>query len=68
MYIYNQWGNNKQLDYPFFMSRHITDTLPKIQKELLRFKIDTIRFYKVIIKWVRQKIEETNFKNCFSKI
>ena len=50
MYIYNQWENNEQLDYPLFMSQDITDTLPKLQKELLRFERDIIKCYKVITK------------------
>ena len=50
MYIYNQWENNEQLDYPLFMSQDITDTLPKLQKERLRFERDIIKCYKVITK------------------
>ena len=49
MYIYNQWENNKQLNYLLFMSRYITDTLLKLQKQLLKFKRDT-KFYNVIRK------------------
>ena len=49
MYIYNQWENNKQLNYLLFMSRYITDTLLKLQKQLLKFK-RYIKFYNVIRK------------------